>query len=473
MKRQIDKVRAKTARLNRKREQVWRALIIARQRLSKVPKSNKALEAELRAEIVALERWLKRQMNPGFFTATRQRKVKEDAGFQMLDASKKRTRKGKGERDAFGVAANPGVLITLQQAKAQLERDGSINWGGVMVWRASDNEYRVSPVGKLSHFRVAHTIHNAFKIANRMREQIQAAAAIKNPNFFGPESIAKAKPVTKIRRVRQKDTGELGEIIGSPGQGWLKVKWDNRQRPTLIKRSEIAAVRAIKRNPKKHGYSRAKIEDALRRLRAEYDATQLKYSQTPGNDPYRSDILLKRLVELSRKIKRLQEVLAKQPAGKLPNPRKRSKNPSVNELAQTFQGKVSGAVSEYKAANAAPSDLARIGKLVFLKLRDVRRQIAAPGAMVAVDTKGKLWLTSTRAPMFNNKAKPGTVNDFGEVEKICYLTAKAHVGNGELTEYVHEFGEDGGARPHLLVDAEGMPILQGGAYRIEKAGIVN
>lgn len=148
------------------------------------------------------------------------------------------------------------------------------------------------------------------------------------------------------------------------------------------------------------------------------------------------------------------------------------RNPSIKALSQTFQGKANGHVSEYKAANSAPSDLARIGKLVFLKLSG-GKQTRVPGGMVAVDSKGKLWLTAKRAPVFTKKAKPGTMLDFGPVDQICYETAKAHIESGRTTEYVHKFGEDGGKRPHLLVDAEGMPILRGGDYQIKSEGIVN
>lgn len=148
-------------------------------------------------------------------------------------------------------------------------------------------------------------------------------------------------------------------------------------------------------------------------------------------------------------------------------------NPSVTELAETFQGKASGKTESFKAANSAPGNLARIGKLVFIKLAGRSKQLLAPGAMVAVDTKGKLWIVSNRTPLFNRKAKPGERLDYGEIDRICYLTTKAHIEAGKPTEYVHAFGEDGGARPRLLIDSEGMPILRGGSYEIKSEGIVN
>lgn len=147
------------------------------------------------------------------------------------------------------------------------------------------------------------------------------------------------------------------------------------------------------------------------------------------------------------------------------------KNPSVTNLSKTFQGKADGATQELKAANSAPANLARAGKLVFLKVAG--KSIRIPGAVVAIAPNEKLWIVGDHAPLFASKAQPGTQADYGEVSEICYETAKAHIGNGKRFEYVHEFGENGGRRPHLLIDSEGMPILRGGDYKIRAEGIVN
>lgn len=148
-------------------------------------------------------------------------------------------------------------------------------------------------------------------------------------------------------------------------------------------------------------------------------------------------------------------------------------NPSVQEVSRMFQGDTNGDVKNMHASDSAPGNLARIGRLVFLQVEGQRRPLRLPGAMVAADTRGRLWIVGTRAPLFNQKAKPGEALDFGELRRICYDTAKAHIGNGKRFEYVHEFGEDGGKRPHLLIDHEGMPILRGGDYKLEARGIVN
>lgn len=153
--------------------------------------------------------------------------------------------------------------------------------------------------------------------------------------------------------------------------------------------------------------------------------------------------------------------------------RRKKLNPSVQDVSKMFQGETNGAVDEMRAANSAPADLARIGRFVFLQVEGQRRPLRLPGAMVAADTKGRLWIVGNRTPLLSPKAKPGLLHDFGEVTRICYDTAKAHIGEGRRFEYVHEFGEDGGKRPRLLVDSEGMPILRGGDYKIEARGIVD
>ena len=152
----------------------------------------------------------------------------------------------------------------------------------------------------------------------------------------------------------------------------------------------------------------------------------------------------------------------------------RKQNPSVKEMSERFQGRANGGAHDFKASNSAPSNLARAGKLVFLKLQG-GKQVRIPGAMVAIDAaKEKLWIVGNRTPLFTRKAaNANELLDYGEIAQICYETAKAHIGEGKRFEYVHTFGEDGGKRPRLLIDHEGMPILRGGSYTIKAEGIVN
>ncbi len=492
----------------------------------------------------------------------------------------------------------------------------------------------------------------------------------KNPGIFGSQAVAKAKRVTKIRKVRDKDTGQVGEIVGTAPQGFVKVKWVNRDKPTLIKRSEITLARG-KQNPHS-SYSRLsaartrKAGNFYRRAQAlykqaaqvsakgdEFTAKKLakqalalqrrffasgagagsypKGTHVEGPvgklpNPAKGKLLKlyhvyagkenlggveatsasqalrkianhpkvqggrKLTVKLARRyqhrinptsdaerIRRLRRLLAgrtveglkmgdpglskewiqqhlyaleqqeddrkfrirerqkkaarKNPAKGSrdafgvwhPNPKrysrakehrefrrreynqlkslpflsteqvarfdwlkkqvvkdnkyafeeaKKARNPSVAALSEKFQGEADGAIEQFYAASSAPANLARAGKLVFLKIEG--KIFRPPNAMVAIAPNEKLWIVSrTSTPIFATKAKAGQGLDVGEITAICYETAKQHIGNGKIFEYVHEFGEDGGKRPHLIIDHEGMPILRGGDYKIKTEGIVN
>lgn len=413
--------------------------------------------------------------------------------------------------------------------------------------------------------------------------------------MFGPEAKAKAKQVQRIRPVSERGSGERGHIIGAGPNGWLKVKWANRDKPTLIKRSELKLARGLRslKNPIEiqrctscgqvfgqttecpmcHagvGIRRRNSKPSRGRVIAATKGA-LRGAQTT---PLRaSHVQRQRQLELKARLKRARTRTVK-PKGRLPNgiteaaaglqaleylggkvkktslgakpkfnPRakgsrdplgvwhkenpiehpwalgvkaiqylqamagvrldkaeaerlwagmswnqrtktlavyrqirnapkqKPERNPSVTTLSKTFQGEADGSIEKSYAATGAPANLARAGRLVFLKANGKTFRI--PGAVVAIAPNEKLWIVGDHAPLFETKARNGEGLDVGEVTHICYETAKAHIGNGKTFEYVHEFGEDGGKRPHLIIDHEGMPLLRGGDYRIRAEGIVN
>jgi hypothetical protein len=66
----------------------------------------------------------------------------------------------------------------------------------------------------------------------------------------------------------------------------------------------------------------------------------------------------------------------------------------------------------------------------------------------------------------------------GEVFSISYFADKHHLTGPKSqaygTEYIHEFGEDGGDRPILVYDARDKKMkLVGGSYKVEEEGIKN
>jgi hypothetical protein len=232
-----------------------------------------------------------------------------------------------------------------------------------------------------------------------------------------PVKVLRTKPVA----VRDTVTGERGQALTRLSGGWVKVKWNNRDRASLIKEDQLAR-------------------------------------ENPFGTELAAGFIFPVAADVAKRVSsRTQKMF----------------NPTVREQSEMFQGKANGKVETLKAASNAPADLARVGKLAGLKLTNRRAELKIPGAMVALDTRGKLWIVGNRAPLFNVKAKPGEGLDYGEIEKIAYITAKAHVGNNKTFEYVHEFGEDGGKRPHLIIDPDGMPIIRGGDYTVKAAGIIN
>jgi len=502
--------------------------------LMKTGRSTKKLQAVRRYDLE--KRWNKQ--NPGFFTTTRQRKAKPGSESDYL---------GKGAKNPNDKLYLVEVSLKGNDGQWHLARKPVVANNGVSARQEVVESLLLAGGEKKTRSSGVTGAEIEYKVgkATQVSKDVYAKARKRwgNPGFFGSEAVAKAKRVTKVRRVKRKETGETGEIVGALKGGWLKVKWDNASRPSLIQR-ELVSMRATKQNPSalfdqgwrdgwmgnkpvSNSFSYRQGYGAGKRQREREQVTADKLKRNP-------DMIGKKIAQLVGEGYPQKQAVAvafsEKRAGKI-NPEsayskaaslgypyirgegkqardgvtwlsrftkknesdspaiyvgwagkarkwiiekeRKRKNPSVNELANTFQGQVSGAVSEYKAANSAPSDLARIGKLVFLKLRDVRRQITAPGAMVAVDTKGKLWLVSKRAPMFEQKASPGDRASFGDIDEICYLTAKAHIEKGQLTEYHHRFGENGGEKPELLIDDEGMPIIKGGDYQIHAEGIVN
>jgi hypothetical protein len=66
----------------------------------------------------------------------------------------------------------------------------------------------------------------------------------------------------------------------------------------------------------------------------------------------------------------------------------------------------------------------------------------------------------------------------GEIRSVCYFTDKHHLegpkSQAKGVEYEHQFGEEGGNRPHAVYDTVNCKILiVGGSYTIEETGIAN
>lgn len=144
-----------------------------------------------------------------------------------------------------------------------------------------------------------------------------------------------------------------------------------------------------------------------------------------------------------------------------------SKNPSPASVFSEFRGKGATTKSKAKAAKGTPPVLAKLGQLRELRLRG--RSIKFGGsAALAADGRKKLHVVGVQMKRPN---PPGEI-DYGEVISVTYRADKPHIEEGTF-DYVHKFGEEGGRRPHLIVDEEGMPVLEGGSYKISEDGIID
>jgi hypothetical protein len=66
--------------------------------------------------------------------------------------------------------------------------------------------------------------------------------------------------------------------------------------------------------------------------------------------------------------------------------------------------------------------------------------------------------------------KPRELVQLGRLEAVTYSTRKA----GEKAHWEHAFGEEGGRKPALAMDARSKRLhIVGGSYKVQDRGIVN
>lgn len=160
--------------------------------------------------------------------------------------------------------------------------------------------------------------------------------------------------------------------------------------------------------------------------------------------------------------------------------RGKSANPGAAKgkaLFKEFAGRPARKVSRTYApkGSGAKGTLGAMGKLVKIKVRGRTALDFTPTkAILARDAKNQMYVLG-RGYKLNLKGKrhnPTGFEDLGQIDAIEYEATKSHL-DGVPTIYVHKMGEEGGARPHLLVNEEGLAIISGGEYSIDERGIIN
>ncbi len=145
-------------------------------------------------------------------------------------------------------------------------------------------------------------------------------------------------------------------------------------------------------------------------------------------------------------------------------------NPSPAEVFTEFRGKNVTKKTRVPASQAAagtPSTLAILGTLKELRLRG--KTLRFKTGKLTADGRKRLHIVGVK---INYRGNPGGEIDAGEILAVTYQADKPHIEEG-VYNYVHKFGEEGGTRPHLIIDQEGRPKIEGGSYDITADGIID
>ena len=146
------------------------------------------------------------------------------------------------------------------------------------------------------------------------------------------------------------------------------------------------------------------------------------------------------------------------------------RNPTASQIRKTFAGRHKKNSTLY-FPDGTPQGIAKLGKLIKIKLKrghPIALNNPAGEVWLCCDENYRLHLGSTiNAPLYDGPAR-----DLGEVKEIEYQEAKPHLGYPK-TIWFHHMGEEGGARPHLVVTKKGELKFKGGDYRITSRGIEN
>jgi hypothetical protein len=147
------------------------------------------------------------------------------------------------------------------------------------------------------------------------------------------------------------------------------------------------------------------------------------------------------------------------------------RNPSPASVFTEFRGKEVRSKSKATAATGTPKVLANLGALKELDV-DGRTKRFGGRAVLAADGRKKLHIVNVKMARPN---PPGEI-DYGEIRRIMYYADKPEVqlASGddpkEKFQYNHHFSRP---YPHLIVDSEGYPVIEGGNYKISADGILD
>lgn len=140
-----------------------------------------------------------------------------------------------------------------------------------------------------------------------------------------------------------------------------------------------------------------------------------------------------------------------------------------------FVGRPSTKLKTLYAPNGsgASGTLSQLGKLHKIKVKGGKEYNFKGVPVLAQHPKtDQLFVLGKNYTVNVPKKNPGDrMVDLGEVRTIEYEAVKTHLGDTKPVRYYHHFGEEGGERPHALVNEEGLVLFSGGDYYIRPEGI--
>lgn len=295
------------------------------------------------------------------------------------------------------------------------------------------------------------TKRTARKAASKKRRSTKAPskAQLAARAKFAAAAKARSKKAAKKKNPRTTLTGKRGDRrlktpteshLASTAGHWYSLGWSTKQVTDKLKTYGVTAAEAkrITRSARSVGrYVKGHLE------------------KNPKRAAHKTVIV---------KPRRVLVINGKKKAAKKRNGAKAS--PKAKQIRKDFTGMESKKTAVLLAPKGTPRNLAKLGKLILIKTE--RGTIKPPNkgtTWLCADTKGKLHV-ATSVPY------DGPAGNFGEVIQVEYETAKPSLGYKNKTIFFHKMGEEGGRRPTLSADKEGLRF-RGGSYKITRQGIVD
>jgi len=169
----------------------------------------------------------------------------------------------------------------------------------------------------------------------------------------------------------------------------------------------------------------------------------------------------------------------------------RRQNPDAAGIREDFTGAPVDREQVRYEPHMPAGNYAQLGKLLTLGVKpraggqvlDIRSNALIVSDERAQAEEGKLgpiWFVggdqdiTAALPQFGAIERRGGIFELGEAREIHYEQRKEHVPHPEQDHWRHRFGEETNVRPTVLFDlAHKRLLLEGGAYRIRREGIVN